>query len=381
MHYTIIIYYSMFSVCLLCAYLMVIAIYIYHWNQIEQEAIPPSYVPSTDLTVLVAARNEADAIEACLTALVQQDYPDALHQIYIIDDHSEDDTAAIVQRYVKRYAHVHLLSLPQGQTGKKSALAYGIEHSTGQLIVTTDADCTMERAWLSHMAHYYETKQPKFIAAPVRFHQEESLFELFQSLDFMGMMVITAAGIRGQFMSLCNGANLAYERSVFEEVGGFEGIDHIASGDDMLLLQKIQARYPDKIGFLKQKKAIAYTKAKPTVGAFLEQRLRWTSKSSAYKGWQVWLMLGIVWLLCISMVLDLMIGLWNWMFLFWLLLKLVVKGMGDYFFLRMSASFFGRASLMRVFIPASIMHWWYIAVVGTLGLFRRRYHWKGRHVS
>lgn len=373
--------YSLFSVVVLCAYLLVILRYSYYWNALVHEDKPEGYVPRTSIAVLVAARNEAAAIERCLEALVQQAYPSSLYQIYIINDHSEDETAALVERYAARYEQVQLLHLPDGKMGKKSALAYGIDQSEGTLIVTTDADCTMHQRWLAHMAHFYESKSLKFIAGPVAFYEEKSLFERFQSLDFMGMIAVAAAGIEGRFMGLCNGANLGYERSVFHEVNGFEGIDHLASGDDMLLLQKVQARYPDRIGFLKQAEATTYTHAKATLQDFAEQRIRWASKSGAYKGWQVQAMLGTVWLLCLSMVVDLIGSGFSWLFVFWLIAKLGIKGMCDYFFLRMMAEFFDRLDLMRAHVPASIMHWWYIAVVGTAGLFRKKYEWKGRRVQ
>lgn len=372
--------YSMFSIVLLCAYLLVILRYIYYWNKLVQQDKPKGYLPQTSIAVLVAARNEATSIKRCLEALVQQEYPNTLCQIYIINDHSEDETAAIVKVYADRYQHVHLLHLPEGEMGKKSALVHGINHAEETLVVTTDADCTMGNYWLAHLAHFYETQQPKFIAGPVAFYEEKSLFERFQSLDFMGMIAVAAAGIEGRFIGMCNGANLAYERAVFEEVNGFEGIDHLASGDDMLLLQKIQARYPDQIGFLKQAQATTYTHAKPTLNSFIEQRIRWASKSGAYKGWQVQAMLGTVWLLCISMVVDLVGSGFNWLFVFLLIAKLGIKGMCDYFFLRMMADFFDRMDLIRVHIPASIMHWWYITIVGTVGLFRKQYEWKGRRV-
>ena len=159
--------YSFFSIILLCAYLCVILCYIYYWERLPTWDLPePLPTPRTSLAVLVAARNEAEGIERCLEALVVQDYPRDLHQIYLIDDHSEDDTAQLVQRYAAQYPHLHLCALPDGQTGKKSALAYGIAQSESDLVVTTDADCIMGPQWLSHIAHFYESEQPKFMAAP-----------------------------------------------------------------------------------------------------------------------------------------------------------------------------------------------------------------------
>ena len=110
--------------------------------------------------------------------------PTHLLEIYIIDDHSTDNTANIIQTYTQQYPHLHLLALTGTQTGKKAALAAGIQSSTHHLIVTTDADCTMHQHWLAYITSIYEAQKPKFIAAPVCFYQEENVLEQFQSLDF-----------------------------------------------------------------------------------------------------------------------------------------------------------------------------------------------------
>ena len=71
---------------------------------------------------------------------------------------------------------------------------------------------------------------------------------------------------------MCNGANLAYEKKVFYEVDGFEGIDEIASGDDMLLMHKIQKVYPDRIMFLKSPDVIVANAARRNVKRFYESK-------------------------------------------------------------------------------------------------------------
>ena len=111
---------------------------------------------------------------------------------------------------------------------------------------------------------------------------ERNLLERFQSLDFCGMMGITGAGIHKKYLLMGNGANLAYEKAVFEEVGGFEGIDHLASGDDILLMQKIAKVYPEQLVFVKNLEAVINTTAQPTWRAFIQQRVRWASKSAQY---------------------------------------------------------------------------------------------------
>src|SRR6202012_3482401 len=108
--------------------------------------------------------------------------------------------------------------------------------------------------------------------------------------------------------STCNGANLAYRKDVFYAVGGFKGIDDLASGDDELLLQKVAEKYPGKIGFLKSYDAIVYTHAKHTLKEFLQQRRRWASKSVKYKDKKVTAMTVGIWLFNVSLLANACLG-------------------------------------------------------------------------
>lgn len=371
--------YSIFSIVLILCYLFIILVYIFYWNALKEWEISSETSCQTSVSLIIAARNESANIKQCLQAVLAQTYPTKLLEIWVVNDHSEDDTADIVRSFQAQ--HLHLLDLPASKTGKKQAIQMAIEQSTGDLIVTTDADCTMEENWLKYLVSFYEEHKSKFIAAPVSFHQETSVFELFQTLDFMGMMAVSGAGIQGQFMNLSNGANLAYERAVFNEVNGFQGIGHLASGDDMLLMQKIAAKYPTKINYLKNPRAQTLTNPKSTIKSFLQQRIRWASKSSAYTNWQTLAILVVVWVLCISMVIDFLLIPCNYLFLFWFLFKFIVKGFADFFFLGMMTTFFGRPKLMRAFVPSLFFHWWYIAIVGLMGNIIKQYEWKGRKVQ
>jgi cellulose synthase/poly-beta-1,6-N-acetylglucosamine synthase-like glycosyltransferase len=353
--------------------------YIFYWNLLEEWAIPPKNSFQTKVSLIIAARNEADNIKECLEAVLAQTYPTTLLEVWVVNDHSEDETTTVVNSFQE--SHLHLLNLPDDKTGKKQAIKVAIEQSTGTLIVTTDADCVMGKDWLKYLVSYYEKYKHKLIAAPVSFHRERSIFQRFQTLDFMGMMAVSGAGIKGQFMNMCNGANLAYERAAFDAVNGFEGIDHLASGDDMLLMQKIASKYPAQIGYLKNNQAQTFTTPKPTIKTFLQQRVRWASKSSAYTNWQTLAILIVVWVLCLSMVLDLVLIPYDSIFLFWFLFKFIAKGFADFFFLGMMTLFFDRPKLMRAFIPSLFFHWWYIVIVGFLGNVSKRYEWKGRKVS
>ena len=120
------------------------------------------------------------------------------------------------------------------------------------------------------------------------------------------MMVATGASVQLRIADMCNGANLAYTRKVFEVVNGFKGIDDIASGDDMLLLTKVRERFPEGVHFVKSRAATVLTPPQPDLGAFVNQRLRWASKSRKYDDWRVTFFLAAVyffnWLILVSAI-------------------------------------------------------------------------------
>ncbi len=374
--------------CLLAAfYIYIICRYILGWKAMSLWQIPLDFQPATKVSVLIPARNEAENIFACLSSISSQTYPKQLFEVIILDDHSTDETLTLAADFAKAHPNFRPVRLAdyvqagETQSFKKKAIEIGVRLAQGDLIVTTDADCEVQPDWLALMVSFFEKNDLQFIAAPVNFHREKNLFERFQSLDFFGMMCSTGAGIHLRMKNMCNGANLAYPKAAFLAVNGFAGIDHLATGDDILLMQKIAAQPGSKIGFLKNPAAAVFTKAKPTVAEFLSQRIRWASKSTSYKEWQVTFILGMVFLFCCNMVFSLAaIFWWGWLAAWVFAGSFLVKTILDFFFLGNMARFFSRMDLMRSYFPSQFLHIAYIVVVGILGNLVKRYEWKGRRV-
>ena len=357
------------------------------WKALPSWSTPSDFQPQTRVTVLIPARNESENIQACVQSVINQNFPKALLEIIVIDDHSTDDTIEKINQL--QLPNIKILQLQnfithrnETQSYKKKALEIGIQESTSDLIVTTDADCIAPTNWLSLIVSFYEKKHYKFIAAPVNFYNEKTLLEKFQSLDFAGMMCITGAGIHRRFMNMCNGANLAYEKKAFYEVNGFEGINHIASGDDILLMQKMAKRYPNQVGFLKNKNATIITKAMPDLSSFINQRVRWASKSGSYTEFQIIAILALIFFFCASIVVNFFLLPFFWQKIGWVFItQIIVKSIIDFFFLNMMCHFFERKDLMKTFIPSQVLHILYIAVIGFLGNVKKTYVWKGRKVK
>ena len=340
---------------------------------------------NTKVTVIIPARDEQDNLPDLLQALKAQDYPSHLFEVIVIDDFSTDNTAAVVTDFPS--SNVRLLQLSRYLSAeqrlnsyKKKAIEMAVEQATGDLIMTTDADCVMGPLWISTMVQYYEAYRPKFIAAPVSFYKEDNFFKKLQSLDFMTMQGITGALAALKSGTMCNGANLAYERDAFYEVGAFQGIDDIASGDDMLLMFKIYKLYPHGVLYLKNEDAIVRTLPVDTFNGFMNQRIRWSSKADKYQDKRLIWVLALVYFWNVALVfmtiLAIVLPEWRpWLFIF-LLYKVTV----EYYFLIPVARFFHKTDLLFWFIPGQPFHIIYIVVAGWLGKFGS-YQWKGRKVK
>ncbi|MBV8390556.1 MAG: glycosyltransferase [Mucilaginibacter sp.] len=370
---------SYISLLLTGLYLFVLAYLIIGWARLKRPVFNNS-VPSTKVTVMIAARNEEAKIRYTIDDLLAQDYPKHLTEIIMVDDHSTDKTAEIIRTYEDR--GVKLLQLNEDKplnSYKKKAIAKAIDLSSGTLMVATDADCRMGPKWLSTIVNYYETNNSVMISSPVAYFEERGLFEYMQTLEFSYLIGIGASFIGNGRASTCNGANLAYRKDVFYEVGGFKGIDDLASGDDELLLQKVAVRYPGRIGFLKSREAIVYTHAKHTLKEFLQQRRRWASKSTKYKDKKIVALAVGIWLFNVSLLVNLVLGFYNVYFFKLLALQFLLKYLFELAFLLPITSFFKRTALVALLIfliPIHVIYFVYIGLIGN----SRKYVWKDRVV-
>lgn len=360
---------------LFLGYSILILYYRYLWNSIPVFSVPSGFQPQTTVTIIIPARNESTNISACLTAVMNQDFPTQLMEVLVIDDHSEDETRSIVGAFKNLNFPLHLIR--NRSEGKKNAIKTGIDSATGKLIVTTDADCQAGPLWIKTLAAFYESEKPAFIAAPVRMKNNGSMLSAFQVLDFISLQGIGASAVHHRFHMLSNGANIAYEKEIFFKAGGFEGIDQIASGDDILLMHKIAALDPEKTNYCLSPNAIVETSTEPDLDRFFQQRIRWASKARFYPDKKISLVLYWVFVFNISMLALIIYSLFNLSLLKWALLLIALKTAIELIFMIPVAGFFGQRKLLWLFLPAQPFHIFYTVLAGFLGQVTR-YEWKGR---
>lgn len=365
------------TIGLFIPYAILILFYRAGWNELEIYSAEEQDT-NIRISVIIAARNEQENIARLLESIKVQTYPSDLLEVIVVDDHSDDDTAVIASGF----SGVKLIKLQFENINsyKKKAIETGIAAASGDMIVVTDADCIVHPGWLKTIAAFKKKTNAVFIAAPVVIQNDSSLLQTFQSLDFMVLQGITAASVQKRIHNMCNGANLAYERKVFFEVNGFEGIDQIASGDDMLLMQKIASRFPGKIAYLLSKEAIVTTQSTKTWKEFFNQRIRWASKATNYNDIRIFSVLFLVYFFNCALLALLIAGFWMpylWLgFLGILLGKIIV----ELIFISPVAKFYGQEKLLNLFPLYQPLHIIYTIVAGWFGTFGS-FEWKGRKVK
>jgi cellulose synthase/poly-beta-1,6-N-acetylglucosamine synthase-like glycosyltransferase len=339
----------------------------------------------TKVSAIIPARNEEENIENCLKDFIQQNYPKQLLEIIIVDDNSKDKTTELINKFKTIHPSINiiLISLNELQNFsayKKRAVAVGIENASGTLIITSDADCRFNKEWISSIVSHYEKNQSKFISAPVSFNNTDTLFGKIQSLEFMSLIGSGATAINLGSPNMCNGANIAFEKSAYLEVNGFDNKNEPASGDDMFLMLKIAKKYPDKIHFLKSKDAIVYTDAKKNLSEFYQQRKRWASKGTKYNNSSVTAIAFIVYLANLFWLVNFVLAFIYPEFLALLLILTGLRMLIEILFLYSLASFFDKRKDLLLYIPTFIFNIFYVIIIGVAGSIGT-YEWKGRRVK
>lgn len=365
------------TIIFLVIYASLFGYYFYYWLRVPLFETNIGALPEGFVSVIVAARNEEANIPQLVAALANQSLPQQQFEVIIVDDYSTDATSALLQPYCNNRLRVVQPAVPQQLSSKKKAIEAGVAAARGPLLAITDADCVPPPRWLEQMLAFYKQKSAAFIAAPVVLQTAPTLTGVFQMLDFTMLQAITAASVQAGAHSMCNGANLAYEQQAFAAVGGFKGIDTVASGDDMLLMYKIWQQDPQRVHYLKSREAIMPTPAMPTWKGFWQQRIRWSSKATHYQDWRVTAALFFVYsfnLWAVVLFICALAGKAEWL-LFWVFLG--VKTAAELLLLLPATQFFGGSRYLIFFPLLQPLHIVYTIAIGIASR-GRRYQWKGR---
>ncbi|MFD1293410.1 glycosyltransferase [Lutibacter holmesii] len=336
--------------------------------------------PLHKFSIIIPFRNEANNLNNLLQSIQKLNYPNKMFEVLLVNDASEDTSCTIIESFQKNHSHISIQIIQNKRTSnssKKDAIQTAVQQSKFNWIVATDADCEVPKNWLQSFNKFILEKQPVFISAAVKFKAEQSFLFHIQNLNFTSLIgsTIGAFGIQQPF--LCNGANMCYKKEVFQKLNGFEGNKTIASGDDVFLLEKMVKNYATDVYFLKSKENIVITKCEMQWQSFLNQQIRWASKSSAYKNWFSILVGGIVFITNLYILIigfSLFLKPSNYPFFIAILLQ---KMFFDILLIEKTASFLNTKQSLKHFPFVSLIYPFFTVIIALLSVIKE-YEWKGR---
>lgn len=357
---------------ILIIYIITIGLLIYGFFKVKKY-VNTNLEPQTSFTIIVPFRNEAENLPHLLKSFLGLNYPVNLFEVILVDDESVEKFQLPTSNFqIRIIDNIRVSNSP-----KKDAIATAMKHVKTDWVITTDADCTVPENWLLIFDNYIQENEVSMLAGAVTYNTNNSFLHHFQQLDLTSLQgaTIGSFGIKKAFM--CNGANFAYKKSLFEKMNGFEGNNTIASGDDVFLLQKVVNSNQNLVHYLKAEKAIVYTKPTQDWKSLFYQRVRWAAKTSSYQNLFGKVLGLIVFFGNLSFVVGtvfMFFGIWSWqLFILYAVSKFII----DCGLLHITNQFLTNIRIKNLFL-SSLFYPFFSSAVALYSLFGF-YQWKGRN--
>lgn len=317
------------------------------------------------ISVVVACRNEEKNLPSLLNDISVQDYNPDLFELILIDDNSTDRTFTLASEF-KDIRNIKVIR--NNGKGKKQAIRTGVNSSSGDFIITTDADCYIGKCWIRTIASFFEDKKPEMIIGQVILTSKTGFFNRFQELEFMGLQGVTAGTALAGDPVICNGANLAFTKETYNKCTD-NLHDELVSGDDVFLLHSLKKETGNKILWLESENSVVSTQSSENPGSFLQQRVRWLSKADAYND-RFTLVIAIVTFVTILLLVSVLVaGLIIPELLLVFLVILLIKSIPDFLILKNTTTRYGRGDLMKWFLPSMLIYPFYVLSVVCWSVF------------
>lgn len=331
------------------------------------------------VSVIVPARNEAGVLPWALGSLMKQDYP-GHWEVVVVDDRSDDNSPAVLAVLAERYPNLRVIRIDEchGASPKKHALARGIAESSGDIVVTTDADCQYSTMWLQGLVSHM-TEDVGVVAGLTIFdlpdYHRVPAWQKIQWLDFFVQNFLAAGALGWHHAASCNGSNLCFRRKVYNDILGYGKSADVVSGDDVLFAQRVAAHSDWKMIFATTPETIVRSLPVGSIRELMHQRLRWASKGLTYRGSMLAFLFAIYGYYCALLALPIAS-----LFVPDLLLPTALiwgsKLAVDTVLIVTGAKIFGQQRLLPYFLPYELLHVAFTPYFGFAGLLLP-YHWKG----
>jgi poly-beta-1,6-N-acetyl-D-glucosamine synthase len=366
------------SLSITIVYLFLIGSFVYGFDKVKRFSLED--IPSkTKFSIIIPFRNEVEDLPDLLKSIEALDYSKQLFEVILVDDDSNDGSTELVMGLLPLSRNdIKIISNERtSNSPKKDAITTAVKNAKHEWIITTDADCVLPKYWLDAFDQCIQKTKTSCIVAPVTYTKTDTFLNRFQLLDVLSLQGATVGGFGIGKPFLCNGANFAYQKSLFKELNGFDGNTNVASGDDIFFLEKAINKNLKRVQYLKCEQAIVTTKSQPSWSDLLSQRIRWAAKTSSYNnlfGKFTGLFVLLMNALIISSLLLAIFDVFSFKsFMCILIIKLNI----DFLLIYKTASFFNQKEGLKSYLLAFFVYPFFSFYVAFLATFKK-YKWKGR---
>ncbi len=334
-----------------------------------------------NISILIPARNEEKYLAACLDSLTKITYPVSMTEVIILDDRSEDNTAAIARSFCEKHEHIRLYRVAEdsdGLTGKMNVLKQGIDQSSGDIICVTDADCEVSPGWADGLVSYFTERTGMVGGVTVlsRPGTSESVFSRVQALDWLFLQGVASGAAGSGFPTSILGNNFAFRKQAYQETGGFEKIGFSVT-EDMVLMQAIRKLRSWQIKYPLSPRTQIYSQPEKSLSQLFSQRMRWISGGliGPLSGWIMMLTAFLAHLLPLLVFILTKPGTL-------ILIAILLPIVSDLsFILRPLSRKINRADLLKYFTVFEIYYYIYTTLFAVLSLLPIKIRWKNRKMS
>jgi len=331
------------------------------------------------VALVVAARDEEACIERCVAALLAQDYPADKLTVVVADDHSTDDTAALVQRIVAerdgRQPEVRYLRVPDPTDhvrGKALALHTAFEAVESDVVLITDADCAPVSSWARTMAHVFADDGVGIACGFARVDERRGrFFDRVQALDWSLLLTAVSAAAEAGMPATGMGNDMGVRRAAYLAVGGYPALPFSVT-EDFTLVRAIADRTDWHVRFRPDAGSVVWTLPADGVAATYRQRRRWARGGLGNDPW-ILPLYGLLWLVHALLVVGLVVAPVAGLAAF------AAKALGDGLALSAAARHVGgRVRLLPLLATVAFVTGYFVTLPFSMAL-QPRIGWKGRH--
>lgn len=335
----------------------------------------PSII-STNVTIIICARNEENNITKCLQSILEQEFDFSRLELILVNDASSDQTLSIAENILFNTGIKYFLLTNTEHLGKKKSIIKAINYCSGDLIITRDADTyTESKNWLYTMVHFFECTKKELIIGPISYCRKNNLISQLQYFENAALAVFTGGFAFFHQPFLCNGANLAFSKKLFIKAGSYQDHLDIDSGDDVLFMEDVKKINSEAIAYLKQPEAIVYTYPPPNWTSLFRQKIRWASKTGKNPN-------------KLNEIVAFLVVAVHFFSLFYLLLPLITHHISpfgiifilirffiDFLLLFLASRYFNQPVNLLWYLPISLFYSIYVLITGFLSLIVKP-NWK-----